>query len=947
MMRKILSFLFLAGISMHIAGQKSDVRFHHIGVDEGLSHSLVFSIGEDTLGFIWFGTQDGLNRYDGYQFKTYFKGETIRDPSDSWISSLYIDSHQQMWIRYSGSGLDRYDPVRETFHAYRADSLKGSISSTASISGENRISSGFYEDRSGKLWIGTDKGLNRYLRESDSFITYRSYEHDEGTLSSDQIVSITGDRNGYLWIGTTDGLNRMDPETGEVTRFMAREGSDFHLNNNIINVCFAHPDGSLWVGTAQGGLNIIHTPDSAVSKVLKLIDVPLNPNFEPTINSIVRTSRGRMLVGSQQGLYVVNRDGDTYRGTLVPETRGIRIFHILEDSRENIWVSSNDNVDSSLFRMSPDLDRLDVFHFDEWDPYVFNGGKIQMMHESREGLLWIATEKDGIYMVDLYARDFRTIDSYRGRGLYISDNEVYSILEDDKRQLYVGTKTELNRINLVDGSWYGFHNRYNLKRNITYEYSRDLPATLIGAMTMDQEGRIWLGAFDYKVSLYDPARNMFLNFHLNDDDPHAFPLWSLRSILVTRDGQVYFGAAGLGLCRLRPDGLSFETLPIVATGDSSGLNDDHVQYMYEDEDGILWLGTIDGGLNRYDPGTGKFEHFVNDPSDKSSLSNNRVKCILEPEINGEDILWIGTNNGGLNRFDKRNRTFRAYTMKDGLPSNTIHGILEDKVGNLWMSTNRGLVQFDPLTERVIVYTQEDGLVGNEFNEGAFFKNREGILYFGGTNGINYFDPGQIKEKPAHNIPVVITNLTLAGEPVLPGDTIYKRIVLDRSVSFTDEITLTQRDRFVSFEFTSLHYATPRKIKYRYMLEGIENDWNFVDASQRYISYTNIPSGSYVLRLESTNENGNWSGKYTEVTLNILPPFWKTLLFKLIVVLLLVLGVVVIIRVRTGMLKAQKRTLERQVEERTRDLKEANRLLELKNRMTRSSSWPGNCTNRTR
>jgi len=928
----LLGILLLVATAGELRGQESEIRFHHIDVEDGLSHSLVMAMEEDSLGFLWFGTQDGLNRYDGYEFRTYYKGSSNRTPSDSWIRTLYIDRHNQLWILYTGLGLERYDPVSETFHRYEADrAVPGSISGTIFNSSPGLSDEFFFEDSDGALWIGTDDGLNRYHREADTFEVFLHSPHDVHTLSDNRISSIAEDSLGLLWVGTSAGLNCLDRMSGKVRCLFGQSSETEQLNNQLITRIFCHPDGTLWVGTFRDGLYIVKHPHSDHPEIRHLINTPLNPQAEPSIFNIGLTSTGQMLVGSENGLYVVDQAGDRYSARLVPESRGTRIDHLLEDSKGYIWFGSSDVVERSLFRLSDDLQHTDVFHFGEKDPFVFSGGKVQFLHENRTGLLWIGTEKAGLHYVDLNARQFRTIDSYPERGYYISHNEVYSIYEDDNRQLYLGTKTELNRIDLRDGTWFGFNNSFDLKRNINYEYSTELPARLIGVIEEYVDGKIWLGSFDYKVSLYDPGPGRFLNFHHNEDDSSAFKPWSLRSICMTRDRQVYFGSMEqVGLCRLNADGYSFSYYPVVPTGNDSGTNDAQIRYIFEDSDGILWLGTSIGGLNRFDPATGRFTHFVNDPADATSLSDNRVKCILEPEIHGEGMLWIGTQSGGLNRFDKTTHTFKSFTMRDGLPSNTVHGILEDKTGNLWMSTNRGLVQFDPLTERIRIYTAEDGLVGNEFNEGAFFKNRDGVMYFGGTKGVNYFLPEEIKEKTSYSAPVVITGFSVSGKQVLPMDTLRDRVLLDRSILFAREITLSHRERFISFNFASLDFSAPKKIRYRYQLEGFETNMNEVDANQRYISYTNLPSGTYTLKLEGTDSDGNWAGDQTELVLRILPPFWRTTWFKLLVASVIIIIFLLILQIRTQILKNQKRQLEQEVEARTRDLKEANRLLEKRN-----------------
>ena len=929
-MKKLLLLIFLSLSSMLVLnGQRPEVRFHHLGVEDGLSHSLVAALAEDTLGFLWIGTQDGLNRYDGYSFKTYYKGKSHRSPSDSWVTRLYIDKKNQLWIQYSGEGIERFDPQTETFHAYVPDpDDEGSISSDAGSGGGSSATGLFFEDSENRMWIGTDRGLNLYNRDEDRFQHFRSEPDNPQSLSSDRILTLFECSEGYLWVGTSDGLNRLNPSTGAVKRFMSGPSDDFHLSSPKVITGFCPGDGTIWVGTERG-LDIILNPYESQFRIIHLVAKPLNPNYLSSINSIIRTPGGEMLVASNQGLYRIRKKGGSYEEYLYPETRGVSVFKMIVDSKSYVWVSSNDDLATPLFRLSPDISAIEVFEANRNDPYMYGGGEVLSMIEGRTGLIWIGTEKRGLYRVDLNARQFRTIDNYSGRGLFISNSEVYSIHEDDQRHLYVGTKTELNRINLNDGSTKGFGNKLGLKRDLTFEYSKELPATLIGVMEPTHDGKIWMGSFDYKVSLYDPVRNLFLNFHNNEKDSTYFPLWSMRSICVTRNGDTYFGATEKGLCKLREDGLSFDLFPVVPTGDTTGTNNGFVQYIYEDSDQILWIGTLSSGLNRYDPVKARFTHFVNDPDNPASISNNRVKCILEPEIHGEDILWIGTNLG-LNRFDKKNGTFTAYTMENGLPSNTIHGILEDKVGDLWLSTNKGLAQFDPLTEEFSLYSIEDGLVSSEFNEGAFFKNKEGIMYFGGTNGINYFDPGEISEKPDYNVPVVFTGFNITGKVVLPLDTINGRVVLEQSISTTKEITLTRKERFVSFEFASLDMAAAGKIRYRYMLEDFEDTWNEVDASQRYISYTNIPSGTYTLKVMGTNSDGTRFREPTEIMLTVLPPFWQTPFFKLLIAFFIILVFLSILQIRTSVLKNQKKNLEKEVEERTHDLREANKMLAERN-----------------
>ncbi len=918
--------LFLAGISFDISAQEPYIRFHRIGLDDGLSHSLVYGIIEDDLGFLWFGTQDGLNRYDGYEFKVYHAGKTNRTPSRNWISDIYRDSYGQIWIFYQGIGLDRFDPFREIFHSYEPDSLlPGSISSNRVSSEDDFAYSVFFEDADSNLWIGTDRGVNKYIRKDDRFEYFRHDPADAGSLSDDHIITITGDHENNLWIGTNNGLNRFDPGTGRSTRFMFDPEISNSLTDSSITDILICPDTCVWVGTERGGLHIIENAYDEDYNIVHLIDQPFNVNLVSSVYKICRTRRGYMLVGSSQGLYRVDKEEGSFRVRLFPETRNIRIDYIHEDPLGNIWVASSQNRRNSLFRLDPDLRNIENYHFDENDPYSYGGGKVTLLDHSRTGLIWIGAEKHGLYMVDLHAKKFNTIDDIPRNNIRLDDKEVYAIHEDGTGNLYIGTKSGLNRLSLRDQKVMSFQNRKEIIRGFSYQYSSRLPAELIGTIAETGDHQLWLGSFDYKVSLYDPANGRFLNFHNNESDEQSFLGWSSRSICVTADDRVYFGGTSHGLVQLNDDGKSFSYYPVTRTGDPSGTNDSQINIIYEDRSGILWLGTMLGGLNRLDPATGKFTHFINDTGDPFSISNNLVKSILEPEIHDPEALWIGTN-GGLNKLDRREGTFRTFSMDQVIPGSTIHGILEDKQGMLWLSSNQGIIRFDPLTENIRVFTVEDGLQGNEFNEGAYFKNGEGVFYFGGTNGLNYFNPDEIHDNPYESTPVV-TDFKIFNKSVRAMDSIGHRIILNESILHTDEIFLTHKDKVISFEFTSLHFITPSKLRYRYMLEGFEEEWNMVSSDQRFANYTNIPSGDYTLRVFSTNSDGDWSAEPASLAIHVLPPFWETTLFKALIGFLIIALFLSVMRIRTQVLKHQKKMLTLEVEERTWELKEANHLLQ--------------------
>jgi signal transduction histidine kinase/ligand-binding sensor domain-containing protein/DNA-binding response OmpR family regulator len=923
MLRKVLPLILLILSAGHILAQQNRISFEQLNLSEGLSHSLISGCAEDKPGFMWFATQDGIDRYDGYSFKVYQPGSGPRFPTSAWINNIYIDREDQIWIAYQGKGLNRLDTKTEIFYDYSAGGTgRGSISDIRIQPPSAFSDRVFYEDIAGNLWIGTQNGLNLYDRNTDCFKVYKKNPGDTSALSNNIIYCIKGDSAGKLWIGTRNGLNLLDPKTGKCRQYL-KNSIPNSLSDTTINTLFVENDSTIWAGTAMKGLNIISlNHDQTVKSVRYLLTRSVVQNAEATINCIYRTRSGKMLAGMIGGLYEVRRSGEEWECFPLEKTLNSSISHIIEDPFGNILVSAD--LSKYLYRYSPDLSVCEEIPL---YAKTFNEKKnvrVQFLYISKTGVLWIGTEKDGILKANLYGTNFHSLGSSDLVNPHLNNEEIYSVYEDVSGNLYVGTKEGLNVIPAGSDRDLVFRKRSENPKNITFTTSYGPGGDIIGAIKPQQDGKIWLGYFDYKISLFDPVTGTFKTYHHNPADPGAFRIWSLRSVCVTSKNEVYFGGTSEGLTRLNRDQDNFTYFP-VSDHSGEGLSDGWINIITEDHSGILWIGTMQGGLNRFDPMTGEFRHYRHDPADKTSIGNNTVKCILEPRMNPDDILWIGTH-GGLQKFSKKSGEFTSYDKKNGLPSNTIHGILEDEKGNLWISSNKGISCFDPHSGQVRNYSAEDGLQSDEFNEGAYFKNKKGIMFFGGVRGLTWFDPQELTENPFNARPV-ITGFSLFNIPVKPLDTLENRIILTSNISSTENITLTHRDRIISFEFSALNYVSPSKINFRYILEGFEKTVNSVDAGKRFASYTNIPTGEYRFKVWATNTDGIWSPLPASVKITVLPPFWERLWFKTLIVSLILLIFLAILMIRTRILTRQKKMLKEQVEERTIDLKKMNEELE--------------------
>ena len=337
---------------------------------------------------------------------------------------------------------------------------------------------------------------------------------------------------------------------------------------------------------------------------------------------------------------------------------------------------------------------------------------------------------------------------------------------------------------------------------------------------------------------------------------------------------------------------------------------------------MLWFGTRGDGLNSFDPQTERFTQYRHDPENSQSLSGNTVWSIHE----GPDgVLWFGTS-AGLDRLGPGGSQFTHFGKEAGLPGGSVLSILDDVAlptenrldggadMNLWLSTSSGLIKFDPEGETLRSYDAQDGLPGNEFNWDSAFKSATGELFFGGTNGLTAFYPGQIKDSPRLP-PVVITDLQLANKPV----EISSESVLTQSLALTEHLTFSHEERVISFEFAALGFRAPEKSRYRYMLEGFDEGWTEVGSDRRYVTYTNLDPGDYVFRVRGSNGDGIWNEEGTSLGITITPPWWGTVWFQGGLILLLVAGLFGAYRWRVSSVENRSRQLQAQVAEQTKEL----------------------------
>lgn len=785
---------------------------------------------------MWFGTEDGLNKYDGYTFTIYkHDPDNPSTISDNSIQTLFEDSHGTIWVG-TAWGLNRLDPKTETFTRYLHDpenllSLNGTVVSA------------IVEDPSGNLWVGTEEGLNRLVASDNSFVHYQHYPDRRNSLCSNLVTALTVDPKMGLWVGTSDGLDFYDSQTDQFIHYRNDPQNIRSLSSNKILSLFIDHYGLLWVGTEDEGINRLNTANGTF---IRYQSRPGNPYslVSNDIRAIFEDSKDRLWVGTRKALHLLDRAEDYF-------------LHYQHDPK---------------------------------DPYSLSNDYILSLFEDRSGVFWIGTFSGGLNKYNQTSDRFMLYQYQPGVPNSLSDNIVNAIFEDQEGVVWVGTMD--GGLNRLDSETSSFKAYINNPLDTSTLGSNDVRAIL-----QDRSGILWVGTYGGGLNRFNPDTGRFQRFLHSADNHNSLSDNRVISLYEDRRGNLWIGTyeGGLDLLDRSTGGFRhFQT----STDQPTSLAGKQVRVIYEDLKGRLWIGTEEG-VNVMDPETYQFTHYRNDLKNRNSLSNDRVMSFYETP---DGMMWIGTMLGGLNRFDPNNRTFRHFTQKNGLPNDSIFAILPDYEGNLWLSTNIGLSRFNPVTETFRNYDFRDGLQSNEFNPGAYFRNKRGTLYFGGVKGFNVFDPRNLVDNPIAP-PVVITAFKKFNQ------------IEEKDLTEGQEIILSYQDNFISFEFAALDYSTPNKNQYAYKLEGFDRDWVYA-GTRRYTSYTNLKGGDYIFRVKGANKDGVWNEAGTSVRIRVTPPIWERSWFSVSVFVVIIGSVAGALLLRVRRVQEEQRKLEGLVRERT-------------------------------
>ena len=650
------------------------LRFDHISIEEGLSQSSVRAMLQDSRGFMWFGTEDGLNRFDGYTFKTFKPDPDLYNSlSDRWITALLEDREGYIWIGTRLGGLNRYDPRTEQFTRYSHDdanplSLSDNHVNVLYLDRDNRLWVGtsngldlldrasntfshyayvpfrqegitgknitaIFQDSRGRLWIGTSAGgLNLFQPQNNTFVPYQHNADNESTISNDNVTAIVEGRNGTLWIGTRGGLNKFEPDMGRFTRFLHSEFDGQSVASNVIMSLHVDTTGNLWVGTPQG------------------LD--------------------RFIVIGNRFLHY--RHDPTYSKSLSYDY----VLSIYEDRGGILWFGT---WGGGVNKYDRQRDKFAYFRHDPTNPHSLSSNVILPIYVDSKGYVWIGAGDDGL---NRFTRSTKQVTHFRhnpDKSNSIISDEVLSIDEDQEGILWLGTAEGLERF---DPSLSSFRH---------YQRNPDDPTSLsanrVFVVYVDRQNNVWVGT-SAGLDRLDRETGTFIHYTPQVGNPNSLSGPSVNTIMEDSQGYLWVGTFDNGLNRFDPETQTF-TRFLHNPKDKTTLSNASILSIHEDAKGRIWIGTAGGGLNLYHPDTDSFTYYL----EKDGLPNGVVYGILE---DARGNLWMSTNFG-ISRFNPETKTFRNYDQGDGLQSNEFNSSAYAKApdGEFFFGGINGLTVFQP------------------------------------------------------------------------------------------------------------------------------------------------------------------------------------------------------------------------------------------------------------
>ena len=875
----------LSGVLIQfLLGQSDPFSFRNISVEDGLSESTVKVIFEDHNGFIYFGTENGLDYYNGYEFLNYqMKSFDETSILGNKISCIYEDSKNKIWIG-SELGISKFDPNTRTFiRPAKLDEKSGlALINPETIAEDHNgniwvklfnsnsifqlnskkdttvcMNCGredllknisiqiLYEDDDKTIWIGSESGLFYFDRTQDEIVPFKA----NSELFQSQITAIAKGKSGELWIGTTQGLGKIATgSSNTVTVFIKKSGLNSILSNTINDLNWDNEKQELWIATNDG----LSRFDAENNKFHNIQETPY-------ANSIIENNVTEILIAEKSG---------------------------------KLWFTTENypGINCLSITLDPYFGELDTsfthFEHDPVDPNSLADNNISAFIEDKAGHVWIGTRQNGISFYSFVKPKFSSIRYDLENEWGLKSDKIFSIATLSDGYLWAGTGHGLELLSLDGIRDYEMEkSALGINQVMDLEIIND--EILWVAST---EGVLKIDLNTEEITRFSSLKNIPENKRIADD--------VIYDILVEENGMVWLGTRS--------------GLTIIDTENDSTINFKSElvpRVMYKDKDGNIWLGTEMDGLYFLPvdliPSVREGNDFeivghVFDENVPEGMSSARITCLTQDQ-NG--VIWVGTANGGLNRYHKEDETFSHFFVQDGLPSNYITAIAVDDENNLWISTKNGISLFNQSNTTFTNFNLTDGIGNIDYFRNSYAISEDGNFFFGGPKGITVVNPGNIQYND-YQPPCVITRIK---------KTSFDDLVSEHFGGLSQSIEIDHRIKSFTIDFVALNYHKTEKNQYRYKLEILDKDWVNSDGL-RFASYNNLGRGSYQFKVQGSNDDGVWSQPVVLAIIFIPHPLLSYWAFG-IYGILGILGVYVFIKHR--------------VQKQKHELEEARRIKELK------------------
>lgn len=843
MNNKIYIFFISCFFSISIYGQLNKLKFENLDAVDGLSSSTCLEVFQDKEGLLWFGTIDGLNKYNGYEFEIY--RSILNDPT--------------------------------------------SISN-------NRINA-IEEDVEGNLWIGTNNGLNLFNKKNNSFIRLNLHKKASPYNSSGQIIIndlLYDEVNNTLWVATNNGVIKIILEVSyedvaklKTSYYLHNYSNLFSIDNNSVDVIERDVEGNIWVGTRGNNLNKYNFEHDNFERILIANKTPYELNHIPK-HLLIDTDNDFWIGNDLSNLILWNKKENNFKHVSFVNY-SVPIADIHQDRNGLFWVSTDGY---GIFIFNKEDNKIQQHLLNDFsDSFSIPNNKPTKIFEGENGVFWIGSYDKGVSKLDPSKDSFGHY-YYQPNNLNgLSEKIVQSVLVDSKNKIWIATYN--GGLNLFDQENNSFeHVSHNPKD------SNSLSSNKILYAFESHDNNIWVCTLDGGLNKLNPKTKKVERFLNKNNDPTSISQNSVWTGVEDSKNRLWFGLRTEGISLYNPKTKHFHNYKN-NYGERNSLESNDIICTFIDSKERLFIGTS-LGLNVVD--LKKLDSFIPEKIDfiavrEKGIEGNGINHVTEDHLGN---IWVGADSG-IYKLDENINLVKSFSSQDGLPNNLVVGIQEDANNNFWITTKSGLSLLNPTTNKFKNFNSHDGLQGTEYQRKSIAKTKDGQIIIGGINGFNIFNPNDISLEKTGLIYPQITSLKLDNKKVVVGDTINNRVLLNNTIDKAQNLIFKHNENHISFEFLALYFENPERVQYAYKMNGLDNDFVNI-GSRRDVNFSNLFPGEYVFEVKASTDGQLDTAKSTKIKFTVLSPPWRTWWAYLLYLMLGVLLFFVVMRFYTLKIK---------------------------------------------